>query len=77
MGGKPMQVIKITDQQQIPISANKVYMKEELQREYDCILAQNILKSILEKGLITVDEFNKITELNRKTFSPYLAEITP
>lgn len=70
-----MQVTKITDEQQMHISAKKVYTQEELQREYDYILAQKILKSTLEKGLISVDEFNKITELNRQTFSPYLAEI--
>lgn len=72
-----MQITKITDEQQMPISVKKVYTQEELQREYDYILAQKILKSILEKGLISVDEFNKITELNRQTFSPYLAEIMP
>lgn len=70
-----MQVTKITDEKQMPISARKIYTQEELQREYDYILAQKILKSILEKGLISGDEFNKITELNRQTFSPYLAEI--
>lgn len=72
-----MKVTKVTDEQQMPISVKKVYTQEELQREYDYILAQKILKSILEKGLINVDEFNKITELNRQTFSPYLAEIMP
>lgn len=70
-----MQVTKITDEQQMPILAKKVYTQEELQREYDYILAQKILKSILENGLISVDEFNKITEKNRQTFSPYLVEI--
>ncbi|MFT8313451.1 MAG: SHOCT domain-containing protein [Clostridium sp.] len=70
-----MKVTKVTDEQQMPISVKKVYTQEELQREYDYIIAQKILKSILEKGLISVDEFNKITELNRQTFSPYLAEI--
>ncbi|SHH59553.1 SHOCT domain-containing protein [Clostridium grantii] len=72
-----MQVTKITDEQQMPISAKKAYTQEELQREYDYILAQKILKSIFEKGLISVEEFNKITGLNRQTFSPYLAEIMP
>jgi hypothetical protein len=38
-------------------------------------MAQKLVKAMLEKGLISVDEFNKITEKNRKTFSPYLAEI--
>ena len=70
-----MQVTKITDEQQMPILAKKVYTQEELQREYNYILAQKILKSILEKGLISLDEFNKITEKNRQTFSPYLVEI--
>lgn len=70
-----MQVTKITDEQQIPILIKKVYTQEELQREYYYILAQKILKSILKKGLISADEFNKITEKNRQTFSPYLVEI--
>lgn len=72
-----MQVTKITDEQQMANSAKKVYTQEELQREYDYIIDQKILKSILEKGLLSVDEFNKITELNRQIFSPYLAEIMP
>jgi hypothetical protein len=75
MGGKPMKVTKFTDEQQKPISIKKVYTKEELQREYYYILAQKILKFILEKELISVDEFNKITEKNQQTFSPYLVEI--
>ncbi len=50
---------------------------EQLQNEYDYILAQKMLESILEKGLITNDEFNKITELNRQYFSPFLVEIMP
>jgi len=41
------------------------------------VRAQQILTSMLEKGLITLSEFNKITELNRKTFSPLFAEIMP
>ena len=55
----------------------KKMIQEQLQREYDYILAQKLLKSMLENGLITEDEFHKITELNRKTFSPSLAELMP
>lgn len=72
-----MQVTKITDEQQMPISAKKVYTQEELQREYDYNIAQKILKSTLEKGLITVDEFNKIMKLNQQYFSPNLVDIMP
>ena len=47
----------------------------ELQNEYNYILAENITKKLLEKGLISVDEFNKIMEKNRRTFSPFFARI--
>ena len=70
-----MQVTKITDEHQMSLSAKKIYTQEDVRQEYHYILAQKMLKSILEKGLITLDEFNKITVLNRQTFSPYLAEI--
>ena len=53
----------------------KKLSQEQLQREYDYILAQKLLKSMLENNLITEDEFHKITLLNRKTFSPFLAEL--
>jgi hypothetical protein len=56
---------------------NSSTSQEQLQREVDYVRAQQILTSMLEKGLITLSEFNKITELNRKTFSPLLAEIMP
>lgn len=36
---------------------------------------QKCTKALLEKGLINEDEFNKITALNRESFSPYLVEL--
>ena len=50
---------------------------EELQRDFDFFLAQRLLKKLLDKGMITSGEFDKITEKNRQTFSPYLSEIMP
>ena len=47
----------------------------ELQKEFNYILAENFTKKLLEKGLISVDEFNKIMEKNRRTFSPFFARI--
>lgn len=44
--------------------------QEQLQREVDYIRAQRILDSMLKSGLISLSEFNKITSLNRKSFSP-------
>lgn len=51
--------------------------QEQLQKDYRYFIAQKLLKAMLDKGLISIDEFNKITAENRKTFSPYLAEIMP
>jgi len=58
-------------------SERKPVPQEQMQREVDYVRAQQILSSMVEKGLITLPEFHKITELNRKTFSPFLAEIMP
>lgn len=51
--------------------------QEQLQREYDYFMAEKITKDMLKNGLITEGEFNKITALNRKIFSPNLAELMP
>lgn len=50
---------------------------EDMQHEYDYYQAQKILEEMQKQGLISVDEFNKITALNREIFCPYLAEIMP
>ena len=55
----------------------KPISQEQLQREYDYFLAQQILESMLKNDLITVGEFNQITDLNRQSFSPALAQIMP
>lgn len=50
---------------------------EQLQTDVDYYLAQKILEKMREKSLISDEEFIRITKLNRKKFSPYLAEIMP
>ena len=49
---------------------------EELQNEYDFYIAEKILNSMLEAGLISDDELNKLRTENKRIFSPLLAEIT-
>ena len=49
----------------------------EIQQDYDYVMAQRACKSLLSAGLISLVEFNKLTQLNRDTFSPMLAEIMP
>jgi len=67
--GKKIDEEKITDQKdENPLN---------LQNEYNYVLAQQITKSLLVKGLITEAEFNKITAKNRESFSPLLGRIMP
>lgn len=55
----------------------KIVTDEQLQNDYNYYMAQKLLEIMLMHQMITDDEFNKITERNRQTFSPYLAEIMP
>ncbi|MEN6489298.1 MAG: SHOCT domain-containing protein [Smithella sp.] len=55
----------------------KPILQEQLQREVDYVRAQRIINFMLQNGLISLSEFNKITTLNRKSFSPALAQIMP
>ena len=45
----------------------------ELQNEYNYILAENFTKKMLENGLVSEGEFNKIMAKNRESFSPFFA----
>ncbi len=67
----------VTDEKPEINYEKKPVPQEQLQHEYDYLLAQQILESMLKNDLITVDEFNKITALNRQSFSPALARIMP
>ena len=47
----------------------------ELQNEKNYILAENFTKKLLEMGLVSEGEFNKIMAINRESFSPFFARI--
>ena len=53
----------------------KPISQEQLQCEVDYVRAQLMLDSMLQNELISLSEFNKITLLNRQSFSPALASI--
>ena len=59
----------------IPNAVAHDITQEELQREYDFYTAQKMLEIMFMFGMISVDEFHKISAVNRKTFSPFLSEI--
>lgn len=73
-----MQITKITDKKNpLTVSDRKPISHEQLQREFDYHRAEKILRRMLEKELISQEEFNKIMRLNRKSFSPILAQLMP
>ena len=71
-----MQVTKIVNSE---ISYNDIPKptNTEMQNEYNFILAEQMTRKLLDKGLISVDEFNKIMAKTRRSFSPYISRIMP
>ncbi len=55
----------------------KPIRQTDIEQDYNFFQAQKIAKNMLELGLISLSEFNKLTEINRKTFSPFWVEIMP
>ena len=53
------------------------FTQERIQGDLDYKRAQAIAKTMLDSGLISVAEFNKLTDINLETFSPLFAEIYP
>lgn len=48
---------------------------QEMQNEYDYILAEQMTKNLLSQGLITEEEYEKIMDRNCESFSPLLLKI--
>ena len=49
--------------------------KEQSVREIEYKMALKLLNILLNRGIIAEEEFKKIDELNRQTFSPELSEV--
>ena len=72
-----MQVIKITSPKQLQSSPSERMTNEQLQNEYIYIRAEQITRKMLEKGMISAGEYDRIMAENRRVFSPYLADLYP
>ncbi len=59
------------------VTTDHFFTEEQFQRDVDYFRAQQITKSMLDAGLISLSQFDKLSNLNRKTFSPFLADIFP
>ncbi len=49
---------------------------QEMQNEYNYLLAEQLTEKLLVKGLITEEEFEKVMVKNRQSFSPFISKIT-
>ena len=56
---------------------SKSIFPTELQQDYNYFMAQKTAALMLSDELISLVEFNKLTQINRDTFSPFLVEIMP
>ena len=69
-----MQVTKLEAVDSIKYEAKKT-TDASIKNEHDYLMAENLTRKLLEKGLINQSEFDKIMVKNRETFSPFLAVI--
>ena len=67
--------VKQIENFKIPNAVAHEITQEELQREYDFYMTQKMLETMFMFSMISVDEFHKISAVNRKTFSLFLSEI--
>ena len=62
----------------IPVSAApKPIQQADIEQAYNFFQAQKVAENMLELGLISLSEFNKLSLKNRETFSPFWVEIMP
>ena len=59
------------------ITTDHFFTEEQFQKDIDFYRAQIIAKLMLDAGLISVVEYDKLSILNAKTFSPFLVDIFP
>ena len=70
-----MQVTKITSPAEAPVPAAHRLTDKQFYDEINYHRAEKMAKKMLDTGLITSDEFDRILAESRKIFVPYLAEI--
>ena len=46
-----------------------------MQKDYEFRCAQKMTLALFDAGLLSKDEFEQISSLNTKTFTPFLAEL--
>ncbi|HEL0778922.1 TPA: hypothetical protein TU160_002051 [Streptococcus equi subsp. zooepidemicus] len=55
--------------------APRVITKETMQLDFEYEMAQKLTRSMYEKGLISLDEMNRISALNKEKFYPLYGDL--
>ncbi len=58
-------------------SKDNIFSQEKISTDIQYYRSQEIAKTLLELGLISLLEYNKLCELNFKSFSPIFGKIMP
>ena len=61
----------------LPDTGTAPFTQKTIERDINYYKAQKVAEEMLKQGLLSLEEFNKLTQINRDTFSPYLVEIMP
>lgn len=48
---------------------------DSMQKDFEYEMAQKMTKNLLDEGLISIDEYDRISALNRVKFSPFYADL--
>ena len=51
--------------------------QQDIINEINYYRAQKLTEQLYAEGMISFDEYDKLTALNRKTFSPFLVDLLP
>lgn len=49
--------------------------QEAMQKDFEYEMAQKIARNMLEQDLISIDEYDRISALNRVKFSPFYGDL--
>lgn len=73
-----LEVGKMQVSKHIPVATNvsaRMMTKEAMQKDFDYEMAQKITKNMLKQGLISIDEYDRISALNAQKFSPFYGDL--
>ena len=48
---------------------------DAMQKDFEYEIAQKLTKSLLNQGLISIDEYDRISTLNREKFYPFYGDL--